>query len=228
MGSRPYITIKIAQTFDGKIAAVGGKSRWITGPESRAFVHKLRGEHDAVLVGKNTFSFDHPRLSGIKPGNPVWKIVLASPELLPVRNARIFDSAAQVIFVVEKKDIKKWLYEPSLKKKPCLFLPVKKSGGKGYNLHDLMDKLQHLGVKKLLVEGGGEVFWSFLKNGLADKIYWMMAPKVLGGRTAKTAVEGEGLKDPNRALNLKIKRMIRLGKDYCFESTLLKTLDNRR
>ena len=110
--------------------------------------------------------------------------------------------------------------EPSLKKKPCLFLSVKKSARGGYDLHDLMDKLSHLGVKKLLVEGGGEVFWSYLKAGLADKIYWIMAPKVIGGRAAKTAVEGEGVKDPNLAIDLKIQKVLRFGRDYCFEGTL--------
>ncbi len=220
MNKRPFITIKIAQTFDGKIAATGGKSRWITGAESRAFVHRLRTQHDAVLVGKNTFLLDRPRLSSLKPGNPVWKIVLASTAALPVRNARIFDSASRVIFVIEKKDLKKWMNAPSLKKKPCLFLSVKKTAREGYDLKDLMSKLSHLGIKKLLVEGGGEVFWSFLKHRLADKIYWMMAPKVIGGREAKTSVEGEGVKNPNRAINLKIRKVIKLGRDYCFEGAL--------
>lgn len=217
---RPFITIKIAQTFDGKIAAVGGKSRWITGPQSRAFVHRLRSEHDAVLVGKNTFLLDHPRLSSLKPGNPVWKIVLAAQDFLPLRKARIFDSSAQVVFVIEKRDLKKWLNEPTLKNKPCIFLPVRKTAREGYDLIELMDKLHHLGIKKLLVEGGGEVFWSFFNKKLADRIYWMMAPKVIGGRGAKTAVEGEGLKDPNRAFNLNIRKMVKLGRDYCFEGAL--------
>lgn len=219
---RPFITIKIAQTFDGKIAAVGGKSRWITGPQSRAFVHDLRSKHDAVLVGKNTFDLDKPRLSSLKSENPIWKIILASKDLLPIRSARIFDATSQVVFVVEKKDLKHWLSEPTLKNKPCVFLPVRKTSREGYDLVELMDKLQRLGIKKLLVEGGGEVFWSFFKNKLADKIYWMMAPKVIGGRDAKTAIEGGGLKDPNQAFDLIIRRMIRLGKDYCFEATLAK------
>ncbi len=217
---RPFITIKIAQTFDGKIAATGGKSRWITGAQSRAFVHRLRSEYDAVLVGKNTFCLDRPRLSSLKPGNPAWKIVLASSEILPIRHARIFDSAAQVVFVVEKKELKKWLHEPTLKDKPCLFLPVKKSARDGYDLIDLLDKLHHLGIKKILVEGGGEVFWSFLNQRLADRLFWMMAPKVIGGRDAKTSVEGEGLKNPNKAIDLKIRRVMKLGRDYCFEATL--------
>ena len=222
MNNRPYITIKIAQTFDGKIAACGGKSRWITGPQSRAFVHRLRSQHDAVLVGKNTFKLDHPQLSSLRSNNPAWKIILTSPDLLPIRNARVFDSSAQVIFVVERKDLKKWLKAQSLVNKSCLFLAVRKSRSGGYDLNQLIDKLAHLGIKKLLVEGGGEVFWSFLQSHLADRIYWMMAPKVLGGRIAKTSVEGEGLVNPNKAINLKIKKVFKLGQDYCFEATLHK------
>lgn len=223
---RPYITVKIAQTFDGKIAAAGGRSRWITGPESRHFVHRLRAQHDAVLVGKNTFQMDKPRLSSlINGGNPAWKIILTSPDLLPLKKIRVFDSAAQVVFVVEKKDIQKWMREPLLRNKPCYFLPVRKKNRQGYDLHELLEQLYYLGVKKILVEGGGEVFWSFLKDGLADQIYWMMSPKVIGGRGAKTSIEGEGLKNPNFAIDLKIKSIKKLGKDYCFQATLKKTRD---
>jgi len=221
--SRPFITIKIAQTFDGKIAATGGKSRWITGPQSRAFVHQLREQHDAVLVGKNTFLLDRPRLSSLKSGNPAFKIILASRDMLPVKNSRIFEGAAQVVFIIEKKDLKKWLSSPSLKKNDCIFLIVRKKKSTGYDLQELMAKLKHLGVKKLLVEGGGEVFWSFLHHQLADRIFWMMAPKVIGGRLAKTSVEGTGLKDPNLAIDLHVKSVRKLGRDYCFEATLDKT-----
>ena len=217
---RPFVTIKIAQSFDGKIAARGGKSRWITGPESRAFVHRLRSQHDAVLVGKNTFVLDRPRLSSLQSANPVWKIILASPDFLPVHNPRLFDAGSQVIFVVEKKDLKKWLREKSLQNKPCLFLPVSKTKREGYDLPQLMEKLAKIGIKKILVEGGGEVFWSFLKNRLADRIYWMIATKVIGGRSAKTSVEGEGFKNPNQALEMNVKKVTKLGRDYCFEATL--------
>lgn len=217
---RPFITIKIAQTFDGKIAARGGKSRWITGPQARAFVHKLRSEHDAVLVGKTTFNLDRPRLSSLKPGNPAWKIILASVDMLPIRNSRIFEDSSQVVFVVSAKELPVWVKQKNLQNKNCLFLPVRKSAGKGFNLPELMDKLFHLGVRKLMVEGGGEVFASFFEARLADRIYWMMAPKVIGGRDAKTSVEGAGLKDPNKAIDLKILKVTKLGRDYCFQAKL--------
>ncbi|HRK62161.1 MAG TPA: RibD family protein [Candidatus Omnitrophota bacterium] len=217
---RPFITIKIAQTFDGKIAASGGRSRWITGPQSRAFVHQLRAQHDAVLVGKSTFNLDKPRLSSLKKGNPVWKIVLGSADMLPIRNNRIFDQDSRVVFVVSSKELSLWLKQKNLQSKNCLFLTVRKSASKGFDLHDLMNKLFYMGIRKLMVEGGGEVFASFLNARLADRIYWMMAPKVIGGRDAKTSVEGDGVKDPNKAINLKILRVTKLGHDYCFMAKL--------
>ncbi len=220
MKHRPFITIKIAQTFDGKIAARGGKSRWITGPQSRAFVHKLRSQHDAVLVGKTTFNLDQPRLSSLKPGNPAWKIILASADMLPIKNSRIFEGSSQVVFVVSAKELPVWLKQKNLQSKNCSFLPVRKPVGKGFDLPELMDKLFHLGVRKLMVEGGGEVFASFFEARLADRIYWMMAPKVVGGRDAKTSVEGPGLKDPNKAIGLKILKVTKLGRDYCFQAKL--------
>lgn len=220
MKKRPFITIKIAQTFDGKIAATGGKSRWITGPQSRAFVHKLRSQHDAVLVGKTTFNLDQPRLSSLKPGNPAWKIILASADMLPIKNSRIFEDSSQVVFVVSAQELPLWLKQKKLQNKNCLFLPVRKFAGKGFDLPELMEKLFHLGVRKLMVEGGGEVFASFFEARLADRIYWMMAPKVIGGRDAKTSVEGLGLKDPNQAIDLKILKLMKLGRDYCFQAKL--------
>lgn len=218
---RPVITIKIAQTFDGKIAAAGGKSRWITGPRARAFVHRLRGEHDAVLVGKTTFQLDHPRLSSLKKGFPAWKIVLASADMLPIsKKSRIFDDEAQIIFVVAPRELPLWLKQKKLQKQRCLFLPVRKTARKGFDLHDLMDKIFHLGIRKLLVEGGGEVFASFMNARLADRVYWMMAPKILGGRDAKTSIEGTGVSDPNRGLKLRIEKVFKLGSDYCFQAKL--------
>lgn len=218
---RPFVTIKIAQTFDGKIAAEGGRSRWITGSQARAFVHRLRSKHDAVLIGKNTFLADRPNLSSRLTKKPNWKIILGSTNMLPMpQNIRIFNGDAQVVFVVEKKDLTRWLNEKSLNKKACIFVTVKKGRAGGYDLKQLLEKLKVLGVKSLLVEGGGEVFWSFLRSGFADQIYWIMAPKVLGGRQAKTSVEGEGLKNPNLGLPLKIKRVVKLGRDYCFEAKL--------
>jgi len=220
MKKKPFITVKIAQTFDGKIAATGGRSRWITGPQSRAFVHRLRSEHDAVLVGKTTFNLDKPRLSSLKKGNPVWKIVLGSADMLPIRNNRIFDQDSRVVFVVSSKELSLWLKQKNLQSKNCLFLTVRKSASKGFDLHDLMNKLFYMGIRKLMVEGGGEVFASFLHARLADRIYWMMAPKVIGGRDAKTSVEGNGVKDPNKAINLKILKVTKLGHDYCFMAKL--------
>lgn len=217
---RPFITIKIAQTFDGKIAARGGKSRWITGPQAREFVHKLRSQHDAVLVGKTTFNLDKPRLSSFKKANPAWKIVLGSADMLPIRNDRIFDPNSRVVFVVSSKELSVWLKQKNLQSKNCLFLTVRKTASKGFDLPDLMKKLSCLGIRKLMVEGGGEVFASFLNARLADRIYWMMAPKVFGGRDAKTSVEGEGLNDPNKAIDLKIIKMTKLGRDYCFQAKL--------
>ncbi len=220
MKRRPFITVKIAQTFDGKIAARGGKSRWITGTQSRNFVHRLRAQHDAVLVGKNTFNLDRPRLSSLKPGNPSRKIILASADMLPIRNRRIFEDAAQVIFVVSLKDLPVWKKQKNLQKENCVFLPVKKSAARGFDLPRLMKRLFALGVRRLMVEGGGEVFASFFEARLADRIYWMMAPKIIGGREAKTAVEGRGVADPNRAVELKIEKIMKLGRDYCFQAKL--------
>jgi diaminohydroxyphosphoribosylaminopyrimidine deaminase/5-amino-6-(5-phosphoribosylamino)uracil reductase len=148
----PYITLKSAMTLDGKIADARGRSKWLTGPEARAEVQKLRLAHDAVLVGKNTVLQDNPRLNirlpGIKKEN--YKIVLGARGQFPKNTKLLKDPKA--IFTAER-DLKKLLAELYQKHQIC----------------------------SVLVEGGAAVNTSFLQNGLVDEWQLFIAPKILGG-----------------------------------------------
>jgi diaminohydroxyphosphoribosylaminopyrimidine deaminase/5-amino-6-(5-phosphoribosylamino)uracil reductase len=217
---RPFVTLKMAQTLDGKIATWEGLSRWISSPPSRDFVHKLRARHDAVLVGKNTFYLDDPRLTvpkgsrSLKAGKP-WKITMISARGWSPK-ARIFEDDRLTIFVFPEKDLKTMVKKTEAQKKSLLLLPVKEKRGK-IEVRELLRKLAALGVTKLLVEGGGELAWSLLEAGCVDRAFWILAPKVFGGRHAKTSVEGLGVRTPDQAFFFKIAKATRSGDDWIFE-----------
>jgi diaminohydroxyphosphoribosylaminopyrimidine deaminase/5-amino-6-(5-phosphoribosylamino)uracil reductase len=222
---RPFVTLKMAQTLDGKIATRKGLSRWISAPASREFVHKLRANHDAVLVGKHTFYQDDPRLTvpkasrSLAAGKP-WKIVMISARGWSPK-ARIFEDDRLTILVFPEKDLKAVVKKAEAQKGTLMLLPVKERRG-NIEVRELLKKLAELGVTKLLVEGGGELAWSFLEAGCVDRAYWILAPKVFGGRDAKTSVEGLGVKTPDEAFSFKTAKVTRSGDDWIFEGSFHK------
>ena len=210
----PFVTLKMAQSLDGKIATRNGLSRWISSPASRHFVHRLRAEQDAILIGKNTLFRDNPKLSprfgrNGRPAEKPWRIVL-DPELQASSRARVFQGGQLTFLVASEKTLHK------KNGRSHIVLPVPEKRG-SLDLKVLLRKLASLGVAKLLAEGGGELAWSLLKEGLVDKAYWIVAPKIIGGRSAKTSAEGEGVHHPAQALPCKIERVSSLGDDWLFE-----------
>jgi diaminohydroxyphosphoribosylaminopyrimidine deaminase/5-amino-6-(5-phosphoribosylamino)uracil reductase len=222
---RPFVTLKMAQTLDGKIATREGLSRWISSPPSREFVHRLRADHDAVLVGKNTFYRDDPRLAvpkgsrSLAAGKP-WKIVMTSAKGWSPK-ARIFDNDRLTILVFPEKDLKGMIQKAEAQKGTLMLLPVKEKCGR-IEVRELLKKLANLGVTQLLVEGGGELAWSFLEAGCVDRAFWILAPKIFGGRNAKTSVEGFGVRTPDQAFFFKVGKTTCSGDDWILEGSFYK------
>jgi len=222
---RPFVTLKMAQTLDGKIATSQGLSRWISSAPSREFVHRLRAVHDAVLVGKNTFYQDDPRLTvpkgsqSLASGKP-WKIVMVSAKGWS-SGARVFEDDRMTILVFPEKDLKKIIKKAGVRKSAPVLLPVKAPRGR-IEILGLLKKLGSLGIARLLVEGGGELAWSFIEKGLVDRAYWILAPKVFGGRDAKTSVEGLGVKIPGQAFSFRVAKVTHSGGDWIFEGSFPK------
>lgn len=211
----PFVTLKMAQSLDGKIAARTGASRWISGPEARAWVHHLRASQDAIVVGKNTVLRDDPRLT-VRNGRlrrEPWRIVLDEKGVVSTR-ARIFRSAGPSVLVCSGKFFRR--VSNKFRNTKVTILSVKASDGR-LSLNQLLRHLGALGITSLLVEGGGEVAWSFFKSGFVDKVEWIFAPKIIGGRTAKTSVEGSGIDSLAKAYLIQPDRIVRLGDDILFE-----------
>jgi diaminohydroxyphosphoribosylaminopyrimidine deaminase/5-amino-6-(5-phosphoribosylamino)uracil reductase len=220
--SLPLVSVKMAQSLDGKITTHTGESKWITSEKSRAYVQKLRALHDAILVGKNTAIVDNPSLN-LRGENSnrkqPWRIVL-DPHYQLKANSKVFNldggrscKTIRVVFesVLAEKKIDQ--------KKSFVILPAKDKQGR-IDLKSLLRSLKGLGVESILVEGGGETAWSFISEKLVQKVYWFVAPKFIGGKNALTSLEGCGVKGVQKAIpvkNIKIKKM---GCDFLVEGNL--------
>ena len=210
----PFVTVKAAMTLDGKIATAAGESKWITGPPARAFAMRLRAAHDAILVGINTVLADDPSLTlrGDNPANsppkPLRRLVLDSRARTPLTAKVVTDEHAALTTIVVGRDAPERRVAALGRR-----VRVWKAPGTAIALRWLLRKLGAEGVSSLLVEGGGEVGASFLAAGLAHRVAFFYAPKILGGRTARRGVAGEGAAAWHEVRRLSELRWQRLGPD---------------
>jgi len=208
---RPYITLKFAQTLDGRIAARDGSSKWISGPKSRRFAHKLRAENDGILVGARTVLKDDPSLTVrlVKGKNPV-RIVIDRRLRTPL-TARIVrnTSAARTIIVTSPSSPGR--KREQLKRRGVEVIVLPASRGGNIDLRKIIRILYKKGIKKILVEGGNRVITSFIKAGLADKVVTITSPRILG--RGIESVGDVGIGSIKGALKLRLKNIRRLGKD---------------
>jgi len=194
----PFVVLKLAMSLDGKIASRTKNSRWITGPEARKIVHQLRRRYAAVLVGANTVILDDPELTVREvPGPQPLRIVLDTHGRVPL-SARVFSGEAKTLVATVDMPPEK---EEALRGKGVEVLRLPERDGHP-DLQRLLAALGARGVDSLLVEGGGEVAWSFLSQGLVNKIVFFYAPLILGGRDAVPAVAGTGFPDPAQGLRV--------------------------
>jgi len=172
---RPHVTLKVAATLDGKIATRSGDSRFVTGARSRALVHRLRNESDAVLVGAGTARADDPRLGARLPrGRDPLRVVLDTRLTLP-RTLALFRPGTGGRTLVAHTAGRTPRPLPGVE-----FLRCRLREG-GVDLEDLLGKLAARNVTSLLVEGGAGVSRSLLALGLVDRLLLFLAPKVVGG-----------------------------------------------
>jgi diaminohydroxyphosphoribosylaminopyrimidine deaminase/5-amino-6-(5-phosphoribosylamino)uracil reductase len=208
---RPFVVLKTAMTVDGKIATRTGASRWVSGKETLRYSHHMRNVYDAILVGVGTVLIDNPKLTVRlvqRVKNPI-RIVLDAFARTPL-SADVLSKGARTIIVVGPKAAKDKV--EALKKKGAEILKVKAPGGL-IDMKTLMKELGKLKITSVLIEGGGEVAASALKAKIVNRAYFFIVPKIFGGRNAKTAVEGEGVKLPSQAIHLKDVHTERVGED---------------
>jgi diaminohydroxyphosphoribosylaminopyrimidine deaminase/5-amino-6-(5-phosphoribosylamino)uracil reductase len=218
----PFVTVKAAVSLDGRMATRTGDSRWISSPPAREYVHFLRRECDALMVGLNTVLRDDPRLTVRLPhgkGKLLTRVVLDARLRLPLE-ARLFSTLAPrsplVVFAGRGASPAR---AAALEKKGARVVRVPDRNGR----LDLGAVLAWLGGKEIahvLVEGGGLLASSLLEARLADKVVLALSPKLLGGREAPAFIAGRGAARIADALSLRDVRSFSLGSDVIVEGYL--------
>lgn len=212
----PFVTVKAAMTLDGKIATRSGESKWITSEQARRFSMHLRKGSDAILVGVNTIIADDPALTlrrvgrkVIPAGKRLGRFVIDPEGRTPV-SARVVTESPELTTIVVAVDRKSKVSQ--IEQSGVTILQAPRFGTR-IDLRWLMERLGEDNITSLLVEGGGETNAAFFEAGVAHRVRFFYAPKILGGRSARKAVGGEGFTIPDQAPRLRESKWKRLGPD---------------
>jgi diaminohydroxyphosphoribosylaminopyrimidine deaminase/5-amino-6-(5-phosphoribosylamino)uracil reductase len=207
----PFVTVKFAQTLDGRIATAQGSSRWIASPPSLKLAHKLRSHHDAITVGVGTVLADNPELTVrlVKGRNPT-RIILDSKLRIPL-DAKVLTNqeAARTLVAATPAADKDKLAALRRMGIEVLLVPPDKRGK--VDLKQLLKMLGPQQISSVLVEGGAETITSFLRLNLVDRIITIIAPKIMGKGT--DAVGELNITDISKVLKLSFERVYRSGED---------------
>jgi diaminohydroxyphosphoribosylaminopyrimidine deaminase / 5-amino-6-(5-phosphoribosylamino)uracil reductase len=206
----PFVTVKAAMTLDGKIATATGESKWITGDKARAYGMKMRNGADAILVGINTILADDPSLTARSQRSKVQslksetshklrRIVLDSQARTPLKAKVVSDHDATLTTIVVSRAAPAKRVSALSKRANVIVAP---GSGPKLELRWLLRRLGAENVTSLLVEGGGEINASFLLQGLAHRVAFFYAPKILGGRDSVRTVAGKGIMRLDHAIRL--------------------------
>ena len=212
---RPFVTLKLALSLDGKIATRTGDSKWITSPFARARAHQLRHEHDAIMVGRGTVAQDDPRLTTRLPGNRQGKhparVVVDARAQTPVAAQALASADAPRFLVCGSAAPASRVCR--LQRAGVQVLTVATTA-RGLDLHEALALLAQRGVTSVLIEGGSRLATSALEAGVVDKVAFFYAPKIIGGTESLTAIGGEGVTVVADALQLRHAMVERLGTDF--------------
>lgn len=211
----PYVVMKYAMTMDGKIAAYTGASRWITGEAARLHVQKSRHRYAGIMVGVGTVLMDDPMLNCRLPGGNSPVRIICDTDLRTPLEAKVVKTAGEIptILATACEDEKK---RRAYEERGCEILSV--PGAEGHiSLPELMRSLGERKLDSILLEGGAELNFSALQAGIVNRVQAYLAPKIFGGRDARSPVGGRGVELPKQAFRLKNRRIQEIGDDVLLE-----------
>ncbi len=207
---RPYVTLKIAQSIDGKIALGNNESKYITSEASRRVVHSMRSKYDAVLIGANTAMHDNPKLdSRLTSGRNPLRVVI-DPELRLPHSLSLFtdELKERTIILASAKALKR------KKNIPVRAVQVKEVKGI-FPAKNILNELYDLNIASLIVEGGRYLFSQFLKSRLYDDLYFFVAPKIIG--TGISAFDDLSIRSLSSSKELILKKHKSIGNDILIQ-----------
>jgi riboflavin-specific deaminase-like protein len=216
---QPFVTVKFAQSLDGRIATSTGDSRWISGPPSLRLAHKLRREHDAIMVGIGTVLADDPQLTvRLVKGRDPLRVVIDSNLRIPLGSRVLTDGAAAHTLVASSGNVDPdRMSEIQRLGAEILRLPSGPQGS-GIDIVRLLEELGHRGVESVLVEGGKGIITALLAARAVDRLVVVVAPKIIGQGTE--GIGDLGIARLSEAITFSSVKTRRLGKDIIFDGLL--------
>ena len=201
--SRPYVILSAAITLDGKLG-VKNKRTKLSSKNDKIRVHKLRSEVDAIIVGKNTVNLDNPLLTVryAKGKNPI-RIILDSLGTIK-SSSRIIQTCSRVPTIIA---VSESISEKNLQRLKKFYVEIITCGKNSVDISKLLRILLKKGIKKILLEGGGTVNWSFVKKNIIDEAIVTLAPYIIGGKNTISLVEGIGFKNLDKSTKLTLKKI---------------------
>ena len=220
----PFCIIKTAMTLDGKIATYTGDSKWITNEKSRAYVHELRNRVTGIMVGVDTLIKDDPSLTTrliTENGRDSTRIIVDSTLKIPLeaKVLRMPSDKFTIIATTDRADDEKLKELDRLDNVQVVVIPSKNSR---VDLRCLMKWLGEHDIDSILVEGGATLNFSMIEEGLIDKVISFIAPKIIGGKNAKTPIGGNGIEKIKDAIMLKDIKVSTFDEDIMIEAYIRK------
>lgn len=215
---RPFIIAKWAMTLDGKIATETGHSRWITNDKSRGYVHELRSQVDAIMVGIGTVLVDNPmlnvRLENYQGRQPKC-IIMDGALRIPIRSKCLQSAPAGCCIIATTQSAPA---EKVAQLRDAGHQVLVLRGRRGLlDVRDLIRELHNCGIQSILAEGGSGLHGNFFSRQLVDKVVAFIAPKIVGGDTAKSPISGWGVSLMNKAVKLEHMQTRMFDEDICVE-----------
>lgn len=214
----PYVAVKYAMTFDGKIATASGASKWITGEAARKRVHYLRSRYSAIITGVGTVLADNPLLTAHGEGKNPVRIVVDTHAKTPLES-NLVKTAREVQTIIATCEAAGEKLE-ALKAAGCKVWTIAEKDGM-VDLRELLVKLAGEKIDSVFVEAGGSLVYSFFETECVQKVYAFIAPKVFGGAEAKTPVEGKGIHNIADAYEFKNCSAEKIGEDVLLEADVI-------
>jgi len=203
-----YVILNSAMTLDGKIATKEGNST-ISSTEDLRRVHSIRSSVDGIMVGISTVLIDNPRLTARldkvhKDSVGPTRIIIDSTARIPLQS-KILKSAHRIKTIVA---VTRRAKNTRIKKIQSTGAMIMIAGNKDVDLKIVFEQLNKIGFKKILVEGGGEINWSVLRLGIVNELIVTIAPRIVGGRSATTIVEGLGYSKMSEGIKMNLEKIV--------------------
>ncbi|OGX31318.1 MAG: riboflavin biosynthesis protein RibD [Omnitrophica WOR_2 bacterium RIFCSPHIGHO2_12_FULL_64_13] len=220
----PWVVAKVAQSLDGKIATATGESRWISSRPSRRLAHELRRGVDAILVGVNTVRADDPSLTvrvarRLRRRDRPLRVIVDSRLRTPLSSRCLASpSSPTTVIATTERAVKK---QAPYRRRGVDLIVMPPVQGRVPLTRLLQGLLLRYQVQSVLIEGGGEILASAFEERLVDRLVWVVAPIIIGGRASPSSVAGRGIQRLAEAIRLKDLRVRRLGTDVVMEADVV-------